>query len=185
MDHQLAEQNRGAELRNLRSATIPAVVIAVAAAVIMVAVSACGPTARQRSDHQVPDVSGQSAPDAMAALLNLGFVVQRQQKADHSIPPARVISTDPPAGTTAHPGSTVKIYVSSGPEQREVPDVTNLSFEDARNRLRAAGFANVQQVPKPSTPEQKDRVIATTPPASQSAPLTAAITVYVGTGPRS
>ena len=86
MDHQLAEQNRGAELRNLRSATIPAVVIAVAAAVIMVAVSACGPTARQRSDHQVPDVSGQSAPDAMAALLNLGFVVQRQQKADPSIP---------------------------------------------------------------------------------------------------
>ena len=176
---------RSATATSRRPPSRPAVVIAVAAFVIMVAVSACGLLARQRSVHQVPDVCGQSAPDAMAALQNLGFVVQRQQKADPSIPPDRVISTDPPAGATAHPGSTVKIYVSSGPEQREVPDVTNLSFEDARNRLLAAGFANVQQVPKPSTPEQEDRVVATTPPASHTAPLTAVITVYVGTGPLS
>ena len=79
----------------------------------------------------------------------------------------------------------MKIYVSSGPEQREVPDVTNLSFDDAKNRLLAAGFANVQRVPRPSTPEQKDHVIATTPPSGQTAPLTAVITVYVGTGPLS
>jgi serine/threonine-protein kinase len=183
MDH----ENRAAAPRNhnILSATNPAAVIALAAVVIIVAISACGTTGRQPSDLQVPDVSGQSAPDAMAALQNLGFVVQQQQKADPSIPPDRVISTDPPAGATAHPGSTVKLYLSSGPEQREVPDVTNLSFEDARNRLRAAGFANVQRVLKQSTPEQKDRVIATTPPSGQTAPLTAVITVYVGTGPLS
>jgi serine/threonine-protein kinase len=184
---ELAEQNRGAEprdrIRSLLSATVSAVVIAVAAVMTVVAISACGAKASQRSDHQVPDVSGQSAPDAIAALQNLGFVVKQQQKADPSIPPDRVISTDPPAGATARGGSTVEIYVSTGPEQRAVPDVANLSFDDARTRLLAAGFANVQRASQPSAPEQKDRVVATSPPANQTAPVTAVIKVYVGTGP--
>ena len=133
-------------------------------------------------DVQVPNVTGQLRDDAIAALQNLGFVVQTQQKADPSITPGTVISTDPPAGATAGPGSKVKIYVSAGPEQREVPDVTGLSFDNAREKLLAAGFSTVQRVPSPSTLELKDHVISTSPPAHQTASVTAVITIYVGTG---
>lgn len=54
------------------------------------------------------------------------------------MPPDHVINTAPAAQPTAA-GDEVTLNVSTGPEQREVPDVASLSYGDAVKKLTAAG----------------------------------------------
>jgi eukaryotic-like serine/threonine-protein kinase len=166
-----------ADNRSRLSATI--------AAVIIVVMSACGTNAISGPAHsvQVPSVKDQSPADAIATLQNMGFRTRTLHRPDSTVAPDHVIGTDPNAGQAAEQGSEVTISVSTGPEQRQVPDVSTLSFADAENRLTAAGFGTLKQVPTPSTTEQKGRVLGTNPPANQTAPVTSEISVLVGSGP--
>ncbi|MCW1957463.1 MAG: Stk1 family PASTA domain-containing Ser/Thr kinase, partial [Mycobacterium sp.] len=132
---------------------------------------------------QVPDVRGKVSADATAELQNKGFKVRTQQKPDSSVAPDHVISTEPGADSTVAAGDEIAVNVSTGPEQREVPDVASLSYADAVKRLTAAGFVKFKQAEATSTREQKDKVLSTLPPANQSSAITNEITIVVGTGP--
>ncbi len=134
---------------------------------------------------QVPDVRNQASADAIAALQNHGFKTRTQQKPDSAVPPDHVIGTDPGANTKVGAGELITVDVSTGPEQREVPDVSSLSYSAAVKKLKAAGFGRFKQVNSPSTPEAKDKVIGTNPPANQTSAVTNEITVIVGSGPSS
>ena len=161
---------------------IAVVVLAVLTVAVTWAINAIsGPT----HSVQIPNVKDQSSADAVATLQNKGFKIRTLQKPDSTVAPDHVIDTDPKAGDSAEQGSEVTINVSTGPEQREIPDVANLTFPEAERRLTAAGFGKLRQVPTPSTPEQKDRVLGTNPPANQTAPVTFEISVLVGSGPQS
>ncbi len=132
---------------------------------------------------RVPDLRGQVSADAIAALQNRGFKTRTLQKPDSTIPPDHVISTDPGANASVSTGDEITINVSTGPEQREVPDVSSLSYADAVKKLKAAGFNKFKQVNSPSTLELMGKVIGTNPPANQTSAITNMITVIVGSGP--
>jgi beta-lactam-binding protein with PASTA domain/predicted Ser/Thr protein kinase len=134
-------------------------------------------------DVQVPDVRGQVSADAVATLQNRGFKPRTLQKPDSTIPPDHVISTDPGANASVSAGDEITINVSTGPEQREMPDVSSLSYADAVAKLKAAGFTKFKQANSPSTPELLGKVIGTNPPANQTSAITNVITVIVGSGP--
>ncbi|MBW0012886.1 Stk1 family PASTA domain-containing Ser/Thr kinase [Mycobacterium sp.] len=132
---------------------------------------------------QVPDVRGQVSADAIAALQNRGFKTRTLQKPDSTVPPDHVISTDPGANSSVSAGDEITINVSTGPEQREVPDVSSLSYNDAVTKLKAAGFSKFKQANSPSTPDLLGKVIGTNPPANQTSAITNVITVIIGSGP--
>ena len=134
-------------------------------------------------DVQVPDVRGQVSADAIAALQNRGFKTRTQQRPDSTIPPDHVINTDPGASASVSAGDVITLNVSTGPEQREVPDVSSMSYADAINKLKAAGFSKFKQANSPSTPELLGKVIGTSPPANQTYAVANVITVIVGAGP--
>ncbi|EID09359.1 Stk1 family PASTA domain-containing Ser/Thr kinase [Mycolicibacterium phlei] len=157
-------------------------VLAVLTVVVTLAINMFG--GGTRAVH-VPDVRGQASADAIAELQNHGFKVRTQKQTDSEVPPDRVISTEPDADTEVSAGEEITVNVSVGPEQREVPDVKNLSFAEAARRLTAAGFDKVRQSQSPSTPELKDKVIGTNPPANQTTAVTNEITIIVGSGPDS
>ena len=73
--------------------------------------------------------------------------------------------------------------MSTGPEQREIPDVRNLSYDDAVDKLKDAGFENTRPSSSPSTPEMKDKVLGTNPPVNQTSAITNEITIVLGAGP--
>src|SRR6202007_175762 len=106
-----------------------------------------------------------------------------QQRPDSTIPPDHVINTDPGANASVGAGDVITINVSTGPEQREVPDVSSMSYADAVSKLKAAGFSKFKQANSPSTPELLGKVIQTNPPANQTSAITNVITVIVGSGP--
>jgi eukaryotic-like serine/threonine-protein kinase len=156
--------------------------LAVLTIVVVIAFNTFGGSTR---DVQVPDVRGQVSADAIAALQNRGFKTRTLQKPDSAIPPDHVIGTDPGANSSVSAGDEVTIDVSTGPEQREVPDVSSLSYADAVTKLKAAGFSKFKQANSPSTPETLGKVIGTNPPANQTSAITNVITVIVGSGPES
>ncbi|WP_423488297.1 Stk1 family PASTA domain-containing Ser/Thr kinase [Mycobacteroides sp. PCS013] len=135
-------------------------------------------------DVQVPDVTGKSQADAVAALQNLGFKTKIQKNTSSKLAPDRVIDTDPAKGSTVTAGSEVTLNVSIGPESQQVPDCHGLSFGDAVKKLQAAGFKGTfTQSETKSLPEDKGRVMATNPPAGQYSAVTNNITIVVGKGP--
>lgn len=154
--------------------------LAVLTIVVVIAFNTFGGTTR---DVQVPDMRGQVSADAIAALQNRGFKTRTLQKPDSTIPPDHVISTDPGANASVSAGDEITINVSTGPEQREVPDVSSLSYSDAVSKLKAAGFSKFKQANSPSSPELLGKVIGTNPPANQTSAITNVITVIVGSGP--
>jgi serine/threonine-protein kinase len=155
-------------------------VLAVLTIVVTIAINMFGGNTR---DIQVPDVRGQASADAIAALQNRGFKTRTMQKPDSTIPPDHVIGTDPGANASVGAGDEITINVSTGPEQRELPDVSSLTYADAVKKLTAAGFGKFKQANSPSTPELLGKVIGTNPPANQTSAITNVITIIVGSGP--
>jgi eukaryotic-like serine/threonine-protein kinase len=131
----------------------------------------------------VPDVRGQASADAIAALQNHGFKTRTQQKPDSTVLPDHVIGTDPAGNAKVSAGDLITIDVSTGPEQREVPDVSSLSYAAAVKKLKSAGFGRFKETHSASTPEMKDKVLGTNPAANQTAAITNEISVIVGSGP--
>ena len=156
--------------------------LAVLTVVVTVAINMFGGSTR---DVQVPDVTGQVQNDAVATLQNAGFKTTTQQKSDSTVPPNHVINTDPAANTTAAAGAEITIYVSFGPEQREIVDCKNLTYAACVEKLTDAGFGKFKESRSESTGEQKDRVLTTIPGANQTSAVTNEITIVVGDGPRS
>jgi len=161
---------------------IAVAVLAVLTVVVTLAINMFGGSTR---DVQVPDMRGQASADAIAELQNRGFKTRTQQRPDSNVPPDHVINTEPGAEASVGAGEEITINVSTGPEQREIPDVRNLSYADAVEKLGEAGFKNFKSSMSPSTPELKDKVIGTNPPVNQTSAITNEVTVILGAGPES
>ncbi|MCV7432811.1 Stk1 family PASTA domain-containing Ser/Thr kinase [Mycolicibacterium bacteremicum] len=157
-------------------------VLAVLTVVVTIAINTLGNSPR---DVQVPDVTGQASADAIAALQNRGFKTRTQQRPDSAVRPEHVIATEPAAGTEVSAGEDITIVVSTGPEQRAVPEVKGMTLAQATTELLDAGFGRVQPSESESTPELKGKVLGTNPPANATSAITNVITIIVGSGPGS
>ena len=69
-----------------------------------------------------------------------GFKVEVRQRSSDRIDEGAAIGTDPPGGTRAEVGSRVLLFVSTGPQQVEVPNVVGLARESAESTLNRAGL---------------------------------------------
>ncbi|ADP78171.1 Stk1 family PASTA domain-containing Ser/Thr kinase [Pseudofrankia inefficax] len=103
----------------------------------------------------VPDVVGQTASAAQAALTAAGFEVQQQPYSDSTNPPkqkpGRVEKTDPAAGQPWGVGTTVTIFVVSS--QVNVGSYIGQSVSSAQAALTQLGLNNtVQQQPSDQAP---------------------------------
>ena len=177
VSYDYADAGRGSVGRWL----VAAAILAILTVVVTLAINMVGGKPRA---VQVPDVRGQVSADAIASLQNKGFKIRTQQKPDNTVPPDHVIKTDPAGNSSVNAGDEILISVSTGPEQREVPDVSALSYAEAVKKLTAAGFGKFKQSEAPSNPDQKDKVLNTVPPANQTSAITNEITIVIGTGPR-
>lgn len=90
----------------------------------------------------LPDVRGKPAAEARDTLLAAGFVVDpvMNEVSSEDIAEGDIVDQSPAAGERVSIGTTVQLTASSGSANRQVPDVTGLTVEDARNTLEAAGF---------------------------------------------
>ena len=89
----------------------------------------------------IPSLVGQSPSAAGASLAQLHLVVGSQNnEASTNVPSGEVTRTDPPAGSSVAVGSSVTVFVSTGPPQVAVPDLTNDTMAAAQSALKAVGL---------------------------------------------
>lgn len=91
---------------------------------------------------EVPDVVGMSEAEAVAALSQKGFVVNKTEGYDEYIKEGNIITQSPQAGSKAPGGTTVTIRISQGAENAKVrvPDLTGMDEEGAMATLVEAGL---------------------------------------------
>jgi serine/threonine-protein kinase len=130
----------------------------------------------------VPAVVGERQSAAEDALREAGFEPRVRKEASSDVPSGRVISVSPQEGTTAERGSTVTLTVSSGPEQVEVPDVTGVSEDEARNRLEEAGL-RVETQERETADEDPGTVLEQDPAAGTAVDAGSAVTLTLAKAP--
>ncbi|MGV9674415.1 Stk1 family PASTA domain-containing Ser/Thr kinase [Nocardia sp. NPDC003482] len=164
-----------------------AVLLGVLAAVVVAAIAALfwvfGPGAGPEQTA-IPDLSNKPAAQAQDELQKAGFAVAIQQKADSKIAVGNVISTQPLGGSRAPKGSTVTVQVSTGPQPVQVPQLAQLTQQQAEEKLKAQGLRLDGQINRDwSSIEDKDKVVTTNPPAGSKVDMDSAVSITLGKGP--
>jgi len=131
----------------------------------------------------VPNVTGQLQEAARDSLTQYGFLPTVQREASASVPINQATRTNPPADAKAPKGSQVTIYVSTGPAQAQVPDLSGKTASEAAQLLQARGLAvGTSVTTRPTTdPTQVDKVVDQDPKAGTTVPGGTAVTLTTGT----
>jgi serine/threonine-protein kinase len=127
----------------------------------------------------VPPVVGSPFESAAGALQGAGFAVARRD-VDSNDPKGIIVQMDPPANSLIAPGSTVTLFVSKGPTESSVPDVTSFSRADAIATLRNSGFKVVVDVSDTDDPTLDGVVMTQTPGPGETAKPGTTVTITVG-----
>ncbi|UOE44857.1 Stk1 family PASTA domain-containing Ser/Thr kinase [Agromyces larvae] len=97
----------------------------------------------------IPDVTGLPAADAEAALVDAGLTVGHGEDVFSDDVEAGIVVSQTPNADPMHPGDTVTLVVSKGPDLVEVPNViTGQTVAQARAQLEALEFAVSSNVPE-------------------------------------
>jgi beta-lactam-binding protein with PASTA domain len=88
----------------------------------------------------LPNVYNKKSDEAMKILREKGFQPTVQSQSSDKVAKGLVISTDPTADTEVQVGGPVTVFVSSGPQEVSVPEVTGEQQAAATATLAAAGL---------------------------------------------
>ena len=139
----------------------------------------------QEAMVQVPELVDVPRNDAIRELEGLGFSVSVMEEPNPDIKRGNVISTNPAAGSELKRGTQITLTVSSGREMTDVPDVTNLTTEEAVEELQNAGLELNPSVRRETSDNIPEGVILAQQPAGGTQIAKGSrITITVSSGPR-
>jgi beta-lactam-binding protein with PASTA domain/tRNA A-37 threonylcarbamoyl transferase component Bud32 len=127
----------------------------------------------------VPSVAGQSQSDATLALVGAGFKVKVVQKSDGTVAKGTVISQKPAGTAQAAKGSTVTIYVSTGPAQVVVPNLVGLTQAEAVAKIQALKLVESVQTLIDADPTHTGLVQNQDPAANTKVNQGSTVTIWV------
>ena len=110
----------------------------------------------QQQMVMLPDVAGKPRAEAVAELEGLGFQVTVNDAPHPDVRRGDVITTNPAPGSELQKGTMITLTVSSGKEMTDVPDITNLTTDEAIAELDKVGLQlnpNVRREADPNIPE--------------------------------
>ncbi len=138
---------------------------------------------KKNGDYKVPKLIGMSYSDAKKEYGNkFKFTATMEYSAEYD--EGIIFEQNPSEGRLLKNNGEIKIKVSKGKRQVEVPDVKNKTFDNAKAVLEEKGFKVVPiNVTDESIP--KDSVVKTDPPADTKAAYGSEISVYISQGPLS
>ncbi|MER7210594.1 MULTISPECIES: Stk1 family PASTA domain-containing Ser/Thr kinase [Streptosporangium] len=126
---------------------------------------------------KIPELATQTVAAAKKTLTDLGLQVKIEETFDDKLPKDTVIDTDPAATTEVDKNTVVTLKVSKGIEKVEVPDVLNMTVEEATSALENKGFKVSVQSKVSSRPQGK--VFQSDPAAGEKAAKESTVRIYV------
>jgi len=89
----------------------------------------------------VPQVVGYSSNEAQLMIIDANLVCNLTEEFSADVPNGKVIRCSPMEGESVDVNSTVTLYISKGSEKAAVPNLTNMTQQEAQAELEAKGFA--------------------------------------------
>ncbi len=132
---------------------------------------------------EVPNVTGISQTEALQRLQDDGFLVTTFFESNDTVEPGNVIRTNPTFGTMAEEGSTVEVFVSSGPEEIAVPPVVGQTRADAERLITEAGLTVGEVTERADATFAQGIVIEQDPPQGVRIGVGAPVNLVVSSGP--
>jgi eukaryotic-like serine/threonine-protein kinase len=130
----------------------------------------------------VPNVVHKPSAEAVKLLERKGLVPSTQGEASETVAKGLVVATDPTAGVGLQIGSPVTVFVSSGPRQATVPNVTGEDQAGASAALSSAGLKAAVQKREEAEPAA-GTVISQTPAAGTQVKPGSTVTIVVAQAP--
>ena len=132
----------------------------------------------------LPDnLVGMTPEDARKAIeaLGLKWELDSSKVASDTVAEGKVAQTNPSPGSKVKAGQTIRVYLSSGSDEVEVPDLSGMSQDQARSALKAVGLelGNVTSV---DSEKDKDRIVAQDPATGTKVKKGTTIGVSVSNG---
>ena len=132
---------------------------------------------------EVPNVTGISQAEALSRLQQDGFLVTTFFESSDTVPAGDVIRTEPTFGTMVEEGFTIEVYVSSGPEEIEVPPVVGQTRAEAERLITEAGLTVGQVTERADATFAEGIVIEQDPAQGVRVGVDAPVNLVVSTGP--
>ena len=170
--------SRGAG-RNVGYVLLGLVVVAVFAAVAYLAYTMLGTSIKQVA---VPPVKGLTRTEAVAKLSEAKLTVASVEQASDTVPPDTVIDQDPASGVRVDEGSSVTLTISTGSSTVQVPDVKDMTREQAEAELKKAGLTVAGTKSVDNAEIDKDKVAGTDPKATKSVAKGSGVTLLISSG---
>ncbi|WP_312778690.1 Stk1 family PASTA domain-containing Ser/Thr kinase [Corynebacterium variabile] len=131
----------------------------------------------------VPDVRDRPQAEAEQILEDAGFSVQVEEAADTDIERGNAIRTDPGTDSSVPEGSRITLFVSSGKEITEVPDLTGMNTEQAQRALSDVGLKLKSQVEEePSDSVEAGKITSQSPGQGSQVSKGTEVAITVSTG---
>lgn len=132
---------------------------------------------------KVPKLKGLTIEQAKVALEREGleYVEAGTEKSDEE--EGTVIDVDPKEGTEVKKGSKVRVIVSSGSENLEMPDFFDSELDTVKTFFSKNNIDNVSYVDIYSDSVESGKVVSTDPKAKTKIGKDTSVTVYVSIGP--
>jgi serine/threonine-protein kinase len=132
---------------------------------------------------EVPNVTDLPQDEALQRLQQDGFQVRTFFEPSDTVDAGNVIRTNPTFGTEVEEGSTIEVFVSSGPEEFPVPPVVGQTREEAERMIVAAGLTVGQVTQRADANFAEGIVIEQSPSAGVRVGAEAPVNLVVSTGP--
>lgn len=133
----------------------------------------------------VPDVEGISSADAQRILTDKGLIPKIEWAYDDDLERSMVIEHTPSAGTTVSEGDIVTLVLSKGPKVVlvKVPDLYNLTVDQAKLKLNNEGLRFGQTATEESDTIEKGKIIRQSIGANQEIEKGEIVDVTISSGP--
>jgi serine/threonine-protein kinase len=132
----------------------------------------------------VPDLTNLTQGDAISALQQVGLDADTSgttREFSDTIPKDRVIRTDPENKTKVDRGKKIRLVLSNGKKQIQVPNVVGMQIDDARKAIAEEGLIVGDTVDEDST-EPQGKVLSTEPPVGATMDRGSSVKAHVSKG---
>ena len=175
--------NLGDEEHGRNTKRTIAIVVGVIAALAIIGGIAFALMSGNETGDPVPNVVGKTQEEATQILKDAGFDVGTVNSAyDEKIEKGKVISQDPAANQKRPEGTKVNLVVSQGQEMIEVPNLINMTAEQAKAELKKLGFVPSAGTAEYSADVDKDKVARQNPAAGEQAAKGSTVEYFLSAG---
>ena len=137
----------------------------------------------RQEEVRVPDLTGQDIVTAIETLTTQGLQLKVERRESHpTVPRNAVISQIPSPGSGIKKGRQVRVVVSQGPSEMQVPMLVGEHFRKAEIMTREAGFFLGDLSRVSSENVERDIVISQAPQAGSPVEKGAKISMLVSSG---